>query len=142
MTKMIGNIDDVVEEYITGNLREVGDVDFVPAEATKKKDESNEKEASVKKGVTLVELVDRFIQVKEKTVRKDTFRSYKNYATLFKAYLKKYLPGILADNFSRADAQAYMAYREDEIMKSKGEMFKNKKFTLLEKNTKPMPYLW
>ena len=32
MTKMIGNIDDVVEEYITGNLREVGDVDFVPSD--------------------------------------------------------------------------------------------------------------
>ena len=32
MTKMIGNIDDVVEEYITGNLKEIGDVDFVPSD--------------------------------------------------------------------------------------------------------------
>ena len=29
MTKMIGGIDEVVEEYITGNLREVGDVDVI-----------------------------------------------------------------------------------------------------------------
>ncbi|MEE0952348.1 MAG: tyrosine-type recombinase/integrase [Paludibacteraceae bacterium] len=120
-SSMAQPIVDLAKETKSDESSSSVDVDFVPAEATKKKDESNEKEASVKKGVTLVELVDRFIQVKEKTVRKDTFRSYKNYATLFKAYLKKYLPGILADDFSRADAQAYMAYREDEIMKSKAK---------------------
>jgi len=33
---MIGNIDDVVEEYITANLKEVGDVDVVEGAALKR----------------------------------------------------------------------------------------------------------
>ena len=32
MVKMHGAIDEVVEEYITGNLREVGDIDYVPSD--------------------------------------------------------------------------------------------------------------
>ena len=35
-TKMIGNIDDVVEEYMTANLKEVGDVDLVEGKALKR----------------------------------------------------------------------------------------------------------
>jgi len=89
------------------------DVEFVPSVPS-------EKEADTpKNGIALVELLDRFVKAKETIVRKDTMRSYRNYAKLFKLYLEEYLPGIAAQDFSRSDAQAYLTYREEESMKSK-----------------------
>lgn len=97
------------------------EVDFVPAVASPAEDTPAADTPIYNKGITLVELVDRFLQAKEKVVRKDTMRSYSNYAKLFKTYLEEYLPGITAQDFSRADAQAYMAFREEEIAKVKAK---------------------
>lgn len=72
-SSMAQPIVDLAKETKSDESSSSVDVDFVPAEATKKKDESNEKEASIKKGVTLVELVDRFIQVKKKLYVKILF---------------------------------------------------------------------
>jgi len=52
-------------------------------------------------------------------VRKDTMRSYSNNAKLFKAYLNAFLPCIKAQDFSRSDAQAYLAYRDEVARKRK-----------------------
>ncbi len=92
------------------------EVEFVPSVPTTVKEESKSASSD---SITLVELIDRFIAAKEPIVRKDTMRSYNSYAKLFKAYLEEFLPGIKAQDFSRADAQAYMAYREEEVMKCK-----------------------
>ena len=97
------------------------EVDFVPAVTSPAEDTSVADIPICNKGITLVELVDRFLQAKEKVVRKDTMRSYSNYAKLFKTYLEEYLPGVAAQDFSRADAQAYMAFREEEIAKVKAK---------------------
>ena len=90
--------------------------EFVPSIPTKVEEPTKTNSSS--DGISLVDLLDRFIAAKEPIVRKDTMRSYYNYAKFFKAYLEEFLPGIKAQDFSRADAQAYMAYREEEMMKA------------------------
>ena len=71
------------------------------------------------KGITVVELIDRFLKAKEGTVRKHTWRSYSSYAKLFKAYLQEFMPDIAVQDFDRQHAQAYMAYREEQMMAAK-----------------------
>ncbi len=93
------------------------EVEFVPSIPTKVEEPTKTNSSS--DGISLVDLLDRFIAAKEPIVRKDTMRSYYNYAKFFKAYLEEFLPGIKAQDFSRADAQAYMAYRGEEMMKAK-----------------------
>ncbi len=92
------------------------EVEFAPSIPSKV--EPTEPESS-NDGITLVELIDRFIAAKEDIVRKDTMRTYKSNARIFKAYLNEYLPGIKAQKFSRSDAQAYLAYRDGEARKLK-----------------------
>ena len=101
--------DDVQEESV--------EVEFVPSVPTKT--ESLSKHEATGEGIQLVELIDRFIVAKESSVRKDTMRSYNNNAKLFKAYLNAFLPCIKAQDFSRSDAQAYLAYRDEEARKHK-----------------------
>ena len=91
------------------------EVEFVPSVPTKAEPEPSSD------GIMLVELIDRFIAAKESNVRKDTIRSYSNNAKLFKAYLNEFLPGIKAQDFSRSDAQAYLAYRDEEARKLKSK---------------------
>ena len=105
----------VVEQTIQEQPVEVEFVPSVPAEIKPSKQESSDD------GITLVELIDRFIAAKENNVRKDTMRSYNNNAKLFKAYLNEFLPGIKAQDFSRSDAQAYLAYRDEEAHKVKSK---------------------
>ena len=91
------------------------EVEFVPSVPTKAEPEPSSD------GIKLVELIDRFIAAKENNVRKDTIRSYSNNAKLFKTYLNEFLPGIKAQDFSRSDAQAYLAYRDEEARKLKSK---------------------
>ncbi len=95
------------------------DVEFVPSVPTKT--EPTQEHKTTNEGITSVDLIDRFIVAKESVVRKDTMRSYNNAAKLFKSYLNEYLPGVKAQDFSRADAQAYLAYREEEARKHKSK---------------------
>lgn len=88
------------------------EVEIVPAVCTTQIEPKNN-------GILLVDLLDRFVEAKEKVVRKDTFRAYSNFAHTFKKYLLENMPDIAAQDFTRADAQAYMAYREEEMMKFK-----------------------
>ena len=108
--RLYGGSDEVQEQSV--------EVEFVPSVPTAK--ESKEPKSS-SDGVTLVELIDRFIAAKENVVRKDTMRSYRNNAKWFKEYLNEFLPGVKAQDFSRADAQAYLAYREEEAHKHKSK---------------------
>ena len=108
----------VAEQTINDNEQEESvEVEFVPSVPTKT--ESLSKHEDTGDGIQLVELIDRFIVAKESSVRKDTMRSYNNNAKLFKAYLNAFLPGIKAQDFSRSDAQAYLAYRDEEARKHK-----------------------
>ena len=94
------------------------EVEFVPSVPTKAEPAESEPSSD---GIRLVELIDRFIAAKEDSVRKDTMRTYSNNAKLFKTYLNEYLPGIKAQDFSRSDAQAYLAYRDEEARKLKSK---------------------
>lgn len=108
----------VAEQTINDDVQEQSvEVEFVPSVPTKT--ESLSKHEDTGDGIQLVELIDRFIVAKENNVRKDTMRSYSNNAKLFKAYLNAFLPGIKAQDFSRSDAQAYLAYRDEEARKHK-----------------------
>ncbi len=105
------------EQTVNDEVQEQSvEVEFVPSVPTTK--EPNEPK-SCSDGITLVELIDRFIAAKENNVRKDTMRTYNNNAKWFKDYLNEYLPGIKAQDFSRSDAQAYLAYRDEEARKHK-----------------------
>ncbi|MCQ2339243.1 MAG: site-specific integrase [Paludibacteraceae bacterium] len=99
-------------QEISNEQEKSAEVEIVPAVcATPTEPKSN--------GILLVDLLDRFVEAKEKVVRKDTFRAYSNFAHTFKKYLLENMPDIAAQDFTRADAQAYMAYREEEMMKFK-----------------------
>ena len=107
----------VAEQTINNDVQEESvEVEFVPSVPTTKEPIEPK---STGDGIALVELIDRFIVAKESSVRKDTMRSYNNNAKLFKAYLNAFLPGIKAQDFSRSDAQAYLAYRDEEARKHK-----------------------
>ena len=109
----------VAEQVVSDEVQEQSvEVEFVPSVPTAK--ESKEPKYS-SDGITLVDLIDRFIAAKENVVRKDTMRSYRNNAKWFKDYLNEFLPGVKAQDFSRADAQAYLAYREEEAHKHKSK---------------------
>ncbi len=108
----------VAEQVVSSDESEQSvDVEFVPSVPTKT--EPRQEQKSANDGILLVELIDRFIVAKENNVRKETMRSYSNNAKLFKAYLNEFLPGIKAQDFSRSDAQAYLAYRDEEAHKRK-----------------------
>lgn len=110
----------VAEQVVSSDEPEQSvDVEFVPSVPTKT--EPTQEHQSANDGIRLVDLIDRFIVAKENAVRKDTMRSYNNAAKLFKSYLNEYLPGVKAQDFSRADAQAYLAYREEEARKHKSK---------------------
>ncbi len=109
---------DVQEQVQEQEQVQSVEVEFVPTVPTKT-DVAEQESGS--DGILLVDLIDRFIVAKEKVVRKDTMRSYSNNAKFFKAYLEEFLPNIKAQDFSRADAQAYLAYREEEAHKHKSK---------------------
>ncbi len=110
----------VAEQVVNSDEQEQSvDVEFVPSVPAKT--EPTQEHKSANDSITLVDLIDRFIVAKENTLRKDTMRSYNNSAKFFKTYINEYLPGIKAQDFSRADAQAYLAYREEEARKHKSK---------------------
>ena len=117
----------VAEQAVSGDIQEqvqkqeqvqAVEVEFVPSVPTKT-DVAEQESGS--DGILLVDLIDRFIAAKENVVRKDTMRSYRNNAKFFKDYLAEFLPNVKAQDFSRADAQAYLAYREEEAHKHKSK---------------------
>ena len=113
------NVQEDVHEDIQDDEQEQSvEVEFVPSVPTKTDVAEQESDSD---GILLVDLIDRFIAAKENVVRKDTMRSYRNNAKFFKDYLEKFLPNVKAQDFSRADAQAYLAYREEEAHKHKSK---------------------